>query len=154
MDAYSFLNDHVIVNGVEISGFAEGDDVIKVTRRVDAAMDKMGADGRMAVAFSADKSGEVTLKLMQTGSGNKYLNSLINLQAGGPQTFVPIGVMWQDTYRQDRAVGAFGYLKKLPDVQRGTNVNEQEWTIVVERLDLLLGDPLFTGLATAVAEAQ
>lgn len=154
MKGYSFLNGHVIVNGIEITGFADGDDVIKLSRRVDAAMDKVGADGNMMVSFSADKSGEITLKLMQIGRGNKYLNGLANLQAGGPTSFIPIAVLWQDTYRQDRGVGAFGYLKKLPDVQRGAEGNTQEWTIVVERLDLLLGDPAFLGVATLIAEAQ
>lgn len=154
MKAYSFLNGHLIVNGYEITGYADGDDVIKLSRRTDGAMDKVGADGKMAVAISADKSGEIVIKLMQTGSGNKYLNTLMNLQAGGPTSFVPIAVLYQDTYRQDRGVGAFGYLKKLPDIQRGAEINTQEWTIIVERLDLLLGDPLFVGIATVIAEVQ
>lgn len=153
MKAYSFLNTVVLVNGVPLTGWAEGDDVINITRRQDGATDKVGADGKMAVAINADRSGEVTFKLMQTSSSNKWLNGLANLQAGGPLTFVPVAVLFQDTYRQDSGAGSLGYIKKLPDVQRGTDINEQEWTIVVERLDLLLGDPAFVGFATALAEA-
>lgn len=57
MRAYSFQNTVAIINGVELSGFAEGDDVISIKRRVDSATDKVGADGKMMVSISADKSG-------------------------------------------------------------------------------------------------
>lgn len=41
---------------------------------------------------------------------------------------------------------------KPPTITRGVQQNEQEWTIVAERLDLLLGAPAFAGLATVIAE--
>ena len=125
----------------------------EITRRNDAATDKIGADGKMAVAISADKSGEITFKLMQTSSGNKVLNAIAARQEGGPATFAPVQVQFQDTYRQDIGAGTAGYIKKRPEVTRGAGINTQEWVIVVERLDLLLGDPAFAGMATAVAEA-
>lgn len=151
MKVYSFLNTVVLVNGVEVTGFADGDDVIGIRRRVDSATDRVGADGTMMVALSADKSGEVTLRLLQTSSSNKYLNSLMALQEGGSKTFVPINIMFQDTYRNDTASGSIGYLKKPTDVVRGAQGNVQEWVIVVERLDVLLGDPVLVGVATGIA---
>ena len=152
MKAYSFLDTFVLVNGIPLDGWADGDDVIKITRRADAATDKMGADGRMAVALNADRSGEITVKLMQTSRANSYLNSIAALQAAGPKRFVPVMITFQDSYRQDMGAGALGYIKKLPDVQRGTGINTQEWTFVVERLDLILGNPAFVGFATVLAE--
>jgi hypothetical protein len=153
MKTYSFLNTVVLVNGVPLTGWAEGDDVIKIERLNDGAMHKVGADGHMAVAISADRSGQFTFKLMQTSNSNKYLNSLLLLQEAGPDTFVPVNVLFQDTYRQDTGGGTVGYIKKMPDVERGVNVSEQEWMVVVERLDMLLGAPAFAGFATAGAEA-
>lgn len=153
MKAYSFLTQVVLVNGVPLTGWADGDDVIKIVRRNDGAMDKVGADGKMAVAISADKSGEITFKLMATSPSNKYLNGLCALQQGGPATFVPVTVLFQDTYRRDEGLAAAGYIKKLAEVERGTNVPTQEWTIVCERLDLLLGDPAFSGMQTALSES-
>ena len=151
MKVYSFQNTVVLVNGVEITGWADGDDVIGISRRTDSASDKVGADGTMMVSISADKSGEFTFKLQQTSSSNKYLASLIALQEGGAKTFVPVNVLFQDTYRQDLATGTIGYLKKPSDLTRGTQGNNQEWTVVVERLDMLLGDPALVGIATAAA---
>jgi hypothetical protein len=153
MKTHAFVNDHLFINGVEITDYGEGDDVIKASRLNDAASHKMGADGRMAVAIHADRSGEITIKIMQTSPSNQYLSSLVALQGGGPGTFVPIVGLFQDPHRQDRGVGSFGYIKKHADVQRGVAVNEHEWTFVFERLDFLLGNPIFAGLAIAGAEA-
>lgn len=151
MKVYSFQNTVMLVNGVEITGWADGDDVINISRRTDSASDKVGADGNMMVSISADKSGEFAFKLQQTSSSNKYLNSLCALQEGGAKTFVPVNVLFQDTYRNDLATGTIGYIKKPADVQRGAQGNNQEWIVVVERLDLLLGDPALVGAATAAA---
>lgn len=151
MKVYSFQNTVVLVNGVEITGYSEGDDVIRINRRSDSASDKMGADGSMMVSISADKSGEITFKLQQTSGSNKYLMSLCALQEGGAKTFVPVNVLFQDTYRQDLATGTVGYIKRPPELSRGHQAGDQEWTIVTERLDMLLGDPVLVGVATAAA---
>lgn len=151
MKAYSFQNTVVLVNGVEITGWADGDDVIGIARRSDSASDKVGAGGDMMVSLSADKSGEFTFKLQQTSSSNKFLNSLMALQEGGAKTFVPVTVLFQDSYRNDLATGTIGYLKKPSDMSRGAQAGNQEWVVVVERLDMLLGDPALVGVATAAA---
>lgn len=151
MKVYSFSNTIVNVNGVQLTGWSEGDDVIKITRRADSATDKVGAGGSMVVSISSDKSGEFSFKLQQTSNSNKFLNSLLALQEGGAKTFVPIVCSFQDTYRKDAAVGTSGYIKKMPDVQRGNGANDQEWVVVVERLDVLLGDPSLVGALTAGA---
>ena len=151
MKVYSFQNTVMLVNGVEITGWADGDDVIKIARRSDSASDKIGANGDMMVSISADKSGEFTFKLQQTSSSNKFLAGLVALQEGGAKTFVPVTCLFQDTYRQDLATGTVGYLKKPADLSRGDKAGDQEWTIVVERLDMLLGDPALVGVLTAAA---
>lgn len=151
MKVYSFQNTVMLVNGVEITGWSDGDDVIKINRRVDSASDKVGAGGSMMVSISSDKSGEFTFKLQQTSSSNKFLAGLVALQEGGAKTFVPVTCLFQDTYRQDLATGTVGYLKKPADLSRGDKAGDQEWTIVVERLDMLLGDPALVGVLTAAA---
>src|SRR4051794_10579210 len=101
MKSISFKNGHVFVNGIEITHFGEGDDVLMFERLSEAVNYKTGADGHTILSFSADKSGKCTLKLQATSPSNKYLNTLHNLQGGGPTTFVPIAVMFQDVYRKD-----------------------------------------------------
>lgn len=140
MRAYSFKNTVMLVSGVAITGFSEGDDVIKISRRSDSATDKVGADGKMMMSLSSDRSGEITFKLQQTSSSNRFLSQQAALQDGGTDTFQAVAVKFQDTYRNDVADGSVGYIKKHAELTRGAAAGDQEWTIVVEDLDMLLGD--------------
>ena len=140
MRIYSFLNTVLLINGVEITGAAEGDDVIDIARRNDGASDQIGAGGNMMVSLSADKSGSVKFKLQNTSSSNSFLSKMMSMQDGGSETFVPVNIKFQDTYRQDTAEGTVGYIKKHADIKRGAKAGTQEWEVIVERLDMLLGD--------------
>jgi len=155
MKSISFPNGHMFVNGVEIINFGSDDDVIKFERLAEMVNYKTGAGGTMVISHSADKSGKLTIKLQPTSPSNTYLIGLANLQGGGPQTFVPIAVSFQDVYRKDVATGIPGCIVKVPDFMRGmdNSGNDMEWEIVFERYDLLVGNPLFVGFATAAAEA-
>lgn len=135
MKQYSFLNVNLLVNGVDISGFDEGDDTITVARITDSAQHKVGTDGEMSVAISADRSTTVTFRLMQTSDSNSYLSGLVSLQENG--VFVPIFIQMTDVANGDFASGTQGYITRPADMVRGTNVNSQEWVITVERGDLL-----------------
>ena len=135
MKDYSFLNTLLLVNGVEISGFDEGDDVISLERINDSADHKVGTDGEMTVSISADRSGTVTFRLMQTSDSNTFLSVLINTQEN--DAFVPLFIQFKDTRGKDLGSGTQGYLKRPATMTRGTNANAQEWVIAVERLDLL-----------------
>lgn len=136
MKEYSFLNTLLLVNGIGISGFDEGDDVITVARLGDSAAHKIGSDGEMTLAISADRSGSFTFRLMQSSDSNKYLSGLINAQENG--AFVPLFAQFKDVKGKDLMSGTQGYITKPADASRGTNPNAQEWVIVVERLDVAL----------------
>lgn len=140
MRVYSFANTVMLVNGVEITGWAKGDDVIDISRRTDGATDQIGAGGQMMVSLSADKSGEIKFKLQATSSSNRFLSNLSAQQDGGTSSFVPVQIKFLDTYRQDLADGTVGYIKKHADIKRGGEAGDSEWVIVVENLFPLLGD--------------
>jgi len=135
MKEYSFLNTLLLVNGVEINGFDEGDDVIQLARINDSSSHKIGSDGEMSLSISADRSGTVTFRTMQTADSNEYLSGLVNAAENG--AFVPIFVQFKDTKGGDLGSGTQGYIAKPADMIRGTNANSQEWIITVERLDML-----------------
>ena len=137
MKEYSFLDTLLLINGVEISGFDEGDDVISLDRLNDSAAHKIGTDGEMTVSISADRSGTMTFRLMQSSDSNIYLSGLITAQENG--AFVPIFAQFADTKGLDLGSGTQGYITKPASMVRGTNANSQEWVVVVERLDLLHG---------------
>lgn len=139
MKRYSFKDIIVLVNGIELTGWAAGDDVISVKRRTDSAEDEVGAGGDMMVSISSDKSGEFAFKLQQTSPSNKYLNGLVIAQEN-IKGWVPIVIATKDSYRNDICTGLSGYIKKPADMVRGKKGNNQEWVLVTERLDILFGD--------------
>lgn len=139
MKQYSFLNNVVLINGVALTGWDEGDDVIKIKRRKDIASDKVGAAGEMMLSVSADKSAEFTFRLLQTSSSNKFLNATAQLQQTGANLFIPIHVLFQDTRRNDLGIGSSGYIKNLPEIVRGAAGGSLEWVIVVENYEQVLG---------------
>ncbi len=135
MQNYSFLDTILLVNGVEMSGFDEGDDVIELARLNDSAAHKIGTDGEMTVSLSADRSGTVVFRLMQTSDSNLFMSGLMAAQENS--AFVPVFVQFKDTVGRDIGSGTQGYINRPATMTRGTNANGQEWTITVENLNLL-----------------
>ena len=135
MKKYSFLDTLLLVNGIEMSGYDEGDDVILLARLNDSASHKIGTDGEMTISVSADRSGTATFSLMQTSDSNAYLSGLVTGMENG--AFVPIFIQFKDTHGGDIGSGTQGYIQKPADMGRGQNANSQEWVVVVERLDML-----------------
>ncbi len=135
MITYSFTNVSVAVNGVTLSGFGAGDDVIQARRREDAFTDLVGADGLMIVTKTSNRSGEFIIRLLQGSRDNAYLSALFLAQEAGVFAAAAISVV--DTSTGDSAVGTQGYITKPADMTRGSGANEQEWVIVVEEYNSL-----------------
>ena len=135
MKLYSWANVILLVNGIEINGFDEGDDVVKGERTKDSAQDKVGVDGEMSVSYTQDKSGTITIRLQQTSDSNAFLNSLVVAAENG--AFVPVAVLLRNTITTETAGGSQGYIKRVPNISRGENVTSQEWMIRLERYDLI-----------------
>ena len=137
MKTYSFAENELLIQGVPISGFAEGDDLITFSRRVDQISDVVGGDGEMSIAINADKSGIGTIRLQQTSSSNALLSAITNAVDAG--VFVPVTVQSFNTRSGDIVAGTKGYIRKPADVTRGTGLNSQDWDVVVESLYMLTG---------------
>lgn len=138
MKTYSFLDTVLLVNGVEITGFDTlADDVITLERNTDSAAHTIGTDGEMTVSISTDRSGRITFRLSQTSDSNAFLSALSAAQDNG--VFVPVAVAFRDTRGKDLVAGTQGYIPRPANMTRGQNATSQEWTIQVERLDMLHG---------------
>lgn len=135
MQTFSFADITLLVQGVEISGYDDGDDVITLERLNDSAAHTIGADGEMTVSLSTDRSGTVVFRLLSSSASNAVLSGLISAQENG--AFVPVFVQMKDNRNNDLGSGTQGYILRPASMTRGRNIQPQEWTIVVERLDLL-----------------
>lgn len=134
MKTYSLVNTALVINGIEIVGYDEGDDVIKATRAKDSATTKVGADGEMTASFTSDKSGTVTIRLMQTSDSNAFLQALVSAAENG--RFIPVAALFKDTVTNETFGGSRGLIIRPADRSRGENAGTMEWMIRLERLDL------------------
>ncbi len=148
MEAYSFSEVDLFLNGVEITGLGEGGDVMTAERRNDAMTDKIGAKGNMVINISADKSGTVTLKLQQTSPTISILQG--HVQAAQAGAFAPLTFMMRDSSRNDIVTGTLGYCPKMGPMVRGDEVNDEEWVLVFEDLFLQTGDVSVSAIGAAI----
>ena len=135
MQTYTFADITLLIQGSEITGYDDGDDVITLDRLNDSASHTMGVDGEMTVSLSTDLSGTVVFRLLSTSDSNGFLSSLVSSQENG--AFIPVFIQMKDNRNNDLGSGTQGYMRRPAAMTRGRNVQPQEWTIVVERLDLL-----------------
>jgi hypothetical protein len=151
MRFYDWRRVQTLVNGVPVTGWAPGDDVYKAERLKESVVYEVGADGEMTVSLVADKSGKITIKLMQTSPLN---NLLMKICAAEDQlaTFIPVVVSQLDTYRADSTQTVFGFIEKPSDQGRGAKAATQDWVFIFPRIQFVMGAPTFAGMPTELAE--
>lgn len=136
-------SDVVVTFGSIISGFADGT-FVKISRNEDAMTLTVGADGLGARARNNNKSGTITITLMQTSQSNEILSGLAiddELTASGV-----LPVLVKDKNGQTLAMGASGWIKKIPDVEFSKDIATREWVIEVEKLNLFVAGNGGTGI--------
>jgi hypothetical protein len=70
---YSFSNVSVIYNGIQIEGFYQGDDLVRIATNNPLVTTQVGADGSGTFNVSGDRSGTITLKLLSSSPSNDLL---------------------------------------------------------------------------------
>lgn len=132
MQQYSFEKNILLINGLVVSGYDEGDDVITVRRLNDNSAHILSADGIMTVSFHPDRSGEIIFRLNQASDFNGFMSSLVTAQE--QNILIPIAIQMTDLNNDDLLSATTGYIPRPADVIRGLNSQAQEWRIVVEKL--------------------
>lgn len=135
MQQYSFGKTILLINGVQVTGYDEGDDVITMRRLNDNSQHIISADGVMTVSFSPDRSGEILFRVNQASDINGLLSSLVTAQE--QNVLVPITVQFTDLNGNDIVSSTEGYIPRPADMIRGLNSQSQEWRIIVEKLVIL-----------------
>jgi len=135
MKAFNFNNVIMLVQGEEITGWPEGDDVIICERSEDSGSHSIGVDGSMTLNLSNDRSGTIKFKLKQNSKSNALMTTLITTQENG--VFVPVFIQIKNTEGGELISGTQGYVLRPATMQFGGALGENEWTVVVERLDMI-----------------
>ncbi|MFC0969131.1 phage protein [Pasteurella multocida] len=122
----------VLLDGREISDWADGADVISVAYSVDDGEYVIGADSRGIFIANTDKSGTLTLKVKQHSEDNAYLSKLRNQQKNSIKTFAPMTLSIRDLMNGDVVTATKGYFTTPPSFVRGQGHNPETWTIKFE----------------------
>jgi hypothetical protein len=118
----------VIIGGLTMSGFADGDFVKIAPQDADLYKIHVGAHGEMARTKNSNKVGFVTFTLKATSPSNKILDAMKNSPT-------PVPVMVKDS--SDSAFiasAANGWVNKQPEVSRGSEEAKIEWVIACDEL--------------------
>ena len=132
-EVYSFDSVIVTLGGVEITGWSDGDDSIKVTPNQDKTTKIVGNDRSVIFNKSVDDSGEIELKLMTTSDSNADLNDIFNAYNDHDLLFED-GILIRDfsgntLWHADNLV-----VKNLPVSDRGAVSGFQTWVLSVDIL--------------------
>lgn len=123
----------VLLDGREISDWADGSDVINFAFQTDDGEMIIGADGMGIYIANTNRSGKLTLKVKQHSEDNAYLIKLRNQQKERIKTFTPMTLAIRDLMNGDLVTATKGYFTTPPNFVRGQGHNAQTWTFVFEK---------------------
>ena len=123
----------VLLDGREISDWADGSDVINFAFQTDDGEMIIGADGTGIYIANTNRSGKLTLKVKQHSEDNAYLIKLRNQQKERIKTFTPMTLAIRDLMNGDLVTATKGYFTTPPTFVRGQGHNAQMWTFVFEK---------------------
>lgn len=136
MKTYSPKKVVVIWGGQPLTGYVDGS-FVKVAQAGDAFTKYVGADGEVSRVASADESGQISVTLKQTSGSNDYLSSEHRtdrrLLTGGKPLIV------EDTSGRTLHSCAEAWIVKMPDDEKGKEINGVEWVFDCEKLDSFIG---------------
>lgn len=122
MPTYNFNDVTVIVDGVFITGFADGTGV-STEKQEDNFTTKTTADGETVVSESNDKRGLITITLDQTSPSVPYLNSKANSKSEYPA--------WVMGANGEKAGGSRTRVRKTANKEFGKESSERAFEIEV-----------------------
>jgi len=134
---YSFDNVQLVVAGLWITGFAEGDDAIMIEPNVDVNSNVFGAGGDATNIESTNRGGVMTVKLLQTSPSNAVFSGLLAKQRAGGGADFPVALT--DLSNPGELVAsAHCTLQRWPSIAYGEGHNSRDWGILMPFIDLAL----------------
>ncbi len=126
----------VTVDGNTLSGFVDGT-FVSVERAAETFTKVVGAYGEIARVKSADRSGTLTLTLMQSSNSNLILNALANLDEQQSTGVVPVQI--KDLTTGGEVFAAEAWIKGKPKVEWGKDMAQREWIFELASVDITPG---------------
>jgi hypothetical protein len=133
---YDPKNISIIFAGKIITGFGDGTFVM-VERNEQAFNLKVGVDGEGARAKNNNRSGKITLTLMQTSKSNDDLMALTEAdELGNAGT----GPFYMKDHSGSTLVGCLtAWVQKVPNIEDAKEVSMRTWVLESDELNMFVG---------------
>jgi len=129
----------IVTFGVlQLKGFAE-DSMVEAERNEDTFALKVGVDGEPTRTRSANKSGKVTVKLMQTSTSNLALSTLLAADELSPNglSILPLGI--KDNSGNSLVFAAEAWIVKTPKTSYGKDPTARDWAFESGNISIFEG---------------
>lgn len=134
---YSFEDTSVILGGVSIIDFDDGDDVIQIQYNSNLFNTTIGADRGSVDTPILDDSATITLRLLQTSVSNDFLSSiLVGYRTG---TYTPLPLLVNNSRGNDKFFAANVRILTRPAATYGKTQNAREWVLYAAQLESFFG---------------
>lgn len=126
----------IVVGGHIVEGYADGT-FASLERSKDAYALTVGAGGEGARAKSNDKSGELTITLLQSSKSNDVLSGYATADEISNSGQVP--AFLKDNNGTTLAEAVTAWVKKKPTLEYGNEITNRVWVISSDNWDILAG---------------
>lgn len=133
---YNPANILVAWNGIPIEGFADGTFVV-AERANDSFSKVVGSSGEGARAKSNDKSGSVTVTLMQTSASNDLLSAALALDENSGDAVGPLLIT--DLNGTTLIEAQTAWILRPPNNEFGREISNREWVFDTDSLGIFTG---------------
>lgn len=135
--AYNASKVAVMVSGVIVSGFDDGD-FVSAAYEGDRATPKVGADGEVGISINPSRLGTITITLSASSLANDELSALANINSlGGFDAAFPISIV--DLSGRSLIFASKCWLQTSPEATFGTEIGSREWVFGAADLLMQLG---------------
>lgn len=150
LPVYSSREVAVTWSGVALDGLAP-DSYVTFSRSADLTDEEVGADGKLSISRSPDKTGTCTLSFQQNADANLILSGVMAAQEGSP-TFITGSLSIVDPSGSVVALLTNCHIKTAPEVTLGSTAvgQSKDWVFFCEGMNFTSAPE---GVASASAEA-
>lgn len=133
---YDPKNVTCVLGGKQAHGFSDGE-AIKLERNEQAYNQKVGVDGEGTRAKNNNKSGKITITLMQSSGYNDVLSNFAVADETADLGVVPF--LLQDNSGRTLATALSCWVQKIPDTTFAKEVGERVWVLETDELNIFVG---------------
>lgn len=144
MSTYSFLDVAATLVGatgfIDLgNGAANAEEGISINMAGEKNSMMIGADGEGMHSLHADKSGQITIRLLKTSPQNAKLMAMYIAQTTASNLHGQNTITITNVKSGDVTVGREAAFKKKPDISYAKDGNVQEWVFDCIKIDTVLG---------------